>query len=240
MQANYFDHMGDDLRVVDAARVSFASQSWYVRGDYVPNTNSRHYSDWNEYAREARKDNKPVLSVEDFGLIRYLAKHGHWTPFGHPQITLRMKAPVPIRTQCFKSKQGFVENEESRRYIKSRPELHIPALFRQAPENAKQGSAGVHPDSDYWRDQYIMQARESIDLYERMVDDGVAPEQARFVLPQGVYVQWVWTGSLAAFARFANLRKASDAQGEVQRLATYVSGIIEPLYPISWEALTDG
>lgn len=238
MNANYFDHMGDDLRVVDAARVSFASQSWYIRGDYVPNKRSRHYDDWLQYFKERDAKGLPKLAVGDYGLIRFLAEHNHWTPFGHPQITLRMKAPVPIRTQCFKSKQGFVENEESRRYISSRPSLYVPDHFRSKPDNAKQGSAGRHPDSDLWLPYYQERAEEAINDYMNMIEEGIAPEQARFILPQGVQVQWVWTGSLAAFARFANLRKASDAQGEVQQLAQQVSNIIEPIYPISWEALT--
>lgn len=237
MNANYFDHMGDDLRVVDAARVSFASQSWYINEDYVPNTGSRHYKSWIRYYWNQHQKGKPKLSVGDYGLIQFLAKHNHWTPFGHPQITLRMKAPVPIRTQCFKSKQGFVENEESRRYIKSTPELFIPE-YRKKPENAKQGSGGPHPYNTLWKGVYEDACMDMIKLYEEQIEDGIAPEQARFCLPQGVQVQWVWTGSLAAFARFANLRKASDAQGEVQQLAQQVSNIIEPIYPISWEALT--
>lgn len=237
MHAKYKDHMGDDLRVVDAARVSFANESWYIDEDYVPNKESRHYVAWLRYVQRERGLGNPVLSVADFGLIQYLAEHNHWTPFAHPQITLRMKAPVPIRTQCFKHKQGFVENEESRRYIKSRPELFVPDQFRSAPENAKQGSGGVHPYSTLWRAVYEDKCQEMINLYEEMIEDGIAPEQARFVLPQGVQVQWVWTGSLAAYARFAKQRTDSHAQQEIQDLAWEVDAILRPKFPISWEAL---
>lgn len=215
MKAELITHMGNDLLVANVARVSFAkeSQEFTLREDY------------------------PTGSDE--GLIEYLAKHNHWTPFGHPQITLRMKAPVPIRTQAFKHKQGFVENEESRRYIASAPELYVPEHFRRKPEsNAKQGSEGVHPDSDRWVCDYEAACERALELYSAMVEDGVCPEQARLVLPQGCMVNWIWTGSLAAFARFYNQRTDSHAQKEIQELAQEVGNIIEPLYPYSWKALT--
>ncbi len=162
----------------------------------------------------------------------------HWTPFGQQVIKLRMKAPVPIRTQAFKSKIGFVENEESRRYISSTPELFIPE-FRSAPEgDIKQGSAGIHPHNEEWRAAYFEQCDSAIEMYTSMIADGVAPEQARFVLPQGVYVNWVWTGSLYAYAEFYNKRQDGHAQGEIQELAQAVAEVIEPLFPVSWPALT--
>mgnify|MGYP000040520376 CR=1 FL=1 len=240
MKAEYIDHMGDDLTVVNAARVSFENESWYINEDYVPPKNSKHFEAWYEYAQRVVSIGSPTLSVKDFGLIHYLANHGHWTPTAHPQIQLRMKAPVPIRTQCFKHKSGFVENEESRRYIKSTPELFVPESFRSAPESAKQGSGGTHPHSTLWKAVYEDYCQDMIKLYEEMIEDEVAPEQARFVLPQGVQVQWVWTGSLAAFARFYNQRTDSHAQGEAQELAHEVGRIVAPLFPVSWRALTDG
>ena len=207
MKAEYIDHMGTDLSVANAARVSF--------------------SKW-----------KDALDASDAKLIEYLAKHNHWTPFAHTAITLRMTAPVPIRTQCFKHKAGFVENEESRRYISTRPELFVPE-FRSRPEGSiKQGSGGLHPESKLWRESYSSICNEAIDMYDAMIEAGIAPEQARFVLPQGVEVSWIWTGSLAAYARFYGLRSAGDAQGEVQQLAAMVGDIIRPLFPVSWEALT--
>lgn len=248
MQAVYEDHMGTDIRVVNSARVSFSSKSWFIDGEYIPKKDSKHYQQWLQYRDWALESNAlwddknghKIISVQDFGLIQFLASHGHWTPFAHPQITLVMQAPVPIRTQCFKHKSGFVENEESRRYIKSTPKLFIPDEFRSAPDNAKQGSGGVHPDSDWIRDQYIQKAKESIREYERWIFMGAAPEQARFILPQGVEVEWYWTGSLAAFARFYKQRMDSHAQLEIRRLSFEVGKIIQPLYPVSWAALTQG
>lgn len=237
MKAQYVDHMGDDLAVVNAARVSFEMESWYIGEEYVPDSSSRHAGAWASYiTQHATRDD--LIGVGDYGLIQYLANHGHWTPFAHVTVKLRMKAPVPIRTQCFKHKSGFVENEESRRYIKSRPEVFIPTTFRSAPENAKQGSAGTHPRDAYWRARYTEKVHDAVDEYIAMVEDGIAPEQARYVLPQGAQVNWIWTGSLAAFARFFGLRNDSHAQGEIQELARDVGSIIKPLFPVSWEALT--
>lgn len=209
MQADYVSHMGTDSTVADAARVSFADEA-------------------SQFSQE--QNNK---------LIHWLAKHNHWTPFAHPQITLRMRAPVPIRTQCFKHKQGFVENEESRRYISSAPTFIFPEEWRRKPEGSiKQGSGEVHKDNEVIDIAYRKHIGASKDLYLTLIGMGVCPEQARFVLPQGVEVNWYWTGSLAAFARFYKQRTDSHAQVEIQELAIEVGNIIEPLYTESWAALT--
>lgn len=215
MNVEYVSHMGDDLMVANVARISFAK----------------------EVNKFTTREERPKGSDE--GLLEYLAKHNHWTPFGHPMITLKMNAPVPIRTQCFKHKQGFVENEESRRYIKSKPEVYIPDTLRKEPDgNKKQGSEGVHPLSEEYLEQFKAQVNSAVELYLKMTGDGICTEQARFVLPQGVKVNWVWTGSLAAFARFYKLRIDSHAQKEVQWLAKDVGDMIEPLFPYSWKFLT--
>ena len=210
MKAEYYSHSGSDDMVADMARVSFSKAA----SNYTPEQNEK--------------------------LIRYLARNNHVTPFFHPSITLRMEAPVPIRTQCFKSKIGFAENEESRRYIKSTPKLFVPNEFRSAPEgSAKQGSGDTHPFSDSWKTTYEAVCGNAIWHYQKMIGAGIAPEQARLILPQGVEVNWMWTGSLAAYARFYKLREDSHAQKEVQDLAKEVADIIEPLYPISWKYLTE-
>ena len=222
MKAEYIDHMGSDLSVVNAARVSF---------DKV--------SEWESISTD--DDYHPRLKPEDTKLIHYLAEHDHWTPFAHTSISLRMQAPVPIRTQCFKHKQGLVENEESRRYISSTPKLFVPDVLRNAPVNgAKQGSHGVHYDSELWLYKYRQYATQAIKLYDDMIADGVCPEQARFVLPQGCEVNWIWTGNLYAFANFYNKRTDPHAQKEIRDLAEHVSEIIAPLFPVSWKVLTKG
>ena len=220
MKAQYIDHMGDDLSVVRAAKVSFADDGTVQK--YIDDI-----------------DAQKLGCRSHTALIRYLAKHNHWTPFGHTAITLRMTAPVPIRTQCYKHKVGFCENEESRRYISSKPELFVPKRFRLKPEGSvKQGSGGEHPESERLEMYYRDSCERAIDLYTWMLEEQVCPEQARMVLPQGVEVNWYWTGSLSAYARFVNQRTDPHAQQEVQELAQQVASIIAPLYPVSWQELT--
>lgn len=357
ISATYLDHMGDDNSVVTAARVSFAKEA----SNYTEEQNHR--------------------------LINFLARERHELPFAHTAITLRCSAPVPIRTQCFKSKVGFVENEESRRYITSRPQLYVPDFWRTKPEGSiKQGSGtgkidiksefnsgfcikcgeelillgkggqpkkycgtecktkftnanrnpyktvfqncearvkregkrkfeldfdtfdfpeyckylGIRLDysvgkgkicdnspsfdridasKDYTpgnveiisnkantmkssadKDELVRFAKSvlrihggyidygrtyedvcsrMIDLYEEMIEAGVSPEQARFILPQGIMVNWIWTGSLLAYSRFCKLRLKPDAQAEVRVMAEQVSDIMAGLYPVSWKALED-
>lgn len=204
----YISHMGDDLMVVNAARVSFNKIS-------------------------------VQMTDKDAKLISYLAKHKHWTPFAHPQITLHIKAPISIRTQLFKHKQGFVENEISRRYVKDEPDYYVPE-WRSAPSGgAKQGSDDFIQDlviEDYDR-AYNRVAMDAIDAYNSLLREGVAPEQARFILPQGTYTEWWWTGSLAAYARVYALRSDPHAQWEVREYAKAISDLIKPLFPVAWEAL---
>lgn len=217
----YLDHMGSDLAVINAAKVSFDKES-----------------DWERGYDTARGVMYSRLSAKDTKLIDYLARHKHWTPFAHTAIKFRIGAPVPIRTQCFKHKMGFVENEESRRYISSRPELFIPDEFRTAPERAKQGSGGTHPRSDSWKKMYVAHCEQGINLYEAMIADGAAPEQARFVLPQGVIVNWIWSGNLSSFARFYQQRTDPHAQKETEAIAEKISKEMTRLFPVSWLALT--
>ncbi len=207
MRVELIDKMGDDLSVVNAARVSFAKRS-------------------------------SALDDSDRRLITYLARHRHWTPFAHTAVTLQVTAPIPIRTQCFKHKIGFVENEESRRYIDTRPRVFVPESIRERVGDKKQGSGRVHPDSDALRERYIESMAGLVDTYEELCRAGVCPEQARFWLPQGVMTTWVWTGNIAAYVRFYYLRTDSHAQQEVQELARMVGEVIGPLFPVSWEALT--
>ena len=206
----YVSHMGDDLTVVNAARVSFNKESTEFTG----------------------RDEK---------LISYLAKHKHWTPFAHPQITLRIKAPISIRTQLFKHKQGFVENEVSRRYVIEDPEVYLPR-WRNAPtDGAKQGSSGtmdINEEYNTCSRAYLMVVEEAMHTYKMLLDKGVAPEQARFVLPQGTYTEWWWTGSLAAYARVYGLQSDSHAQWEVREYSNAIGVIVRDLFPVSWAALT--
>ena len=208
MKVEHIDHMGNDDSVVNAARVSFAKQA----DQYTADQNAR--------------------------LIKYLARHNHWTPFAHAFVTLRFKAPIAIHAQCVKHQIGFAMNTVSRRYVSDKPELFIPE-FRLAPEGSvKQGSGEVHPDNAHWQVNYEDLMNKAVDLYLMMIDGDVAPEQARFVLPQGVMTEWVWSGSLQAWARFYTQRIDPHAQKEIQFLAQEVDKIVGALYPVAWDALT--
>jgi thymidylate synthase (FAD) len=206
MKATYVDHMGSDLTVVNAARVSFAKQ----HDAFAP--------------------------LADTKLIAFLARNNHWTPFAHPQVTLHMKAPVFVRTQCFKHKVGFTENEVSRRYIDFEPEIYTPGEWRKRAENKKQGSSNEivmnEAVAGFW-----LHCEHAVAYYRVLIDNGVCPEQARMVLPQAMYTEWYWTGSLAAWARFVKQRTHEGAQQETAELAKQCAEIIAPLFPVSWEAL---
>lgn len=251
-EAEYIDHMGDDQRVVDVARISFgplkkvttpeqdASLIRFLANGVTSKDRFRILHLIKDGINEVRNASTPQEAAkwaeELYEDIRHQAVH--WTPFAHTAITLRMKAPIPIRTQCFKHKQGLVENEESRRYISSVPEIFIPE-FRQKPEGSiKQGSAGLHPQNEIWKAAYQHITESAVATYLGMLEAGIAPEQARFVLPQGAMVNWIWTGNLLAFANFFNKRSDSHAQQEIQDLAHAVAAIVEPLFPVSWAALT--
>lgn len=218
----YIDHMGDDLMVVNAARVSFAKAS-----------------DWEGEQHWTGSIKGKKLPDRDEKLISYLAKHKHWTPFAHPQICLHIKSPIAIRAQLGKHQVGFVMNEISRRYVKDKPEVYFPK-WRSAPtDGAKQGSSDFMTGTAFVEQYYLDVVEDALECYQELLDAGVAPEQARFVLPQGTYTEWHWTGSLAAYARVCKLRSDPHAQWEVREYAAAFSKIIEPYFPHSWSALRE-
>ena len=227
------DHMGTDLTVCNAARVSFNKESeWGLDFDAIERLKSCPYN----------KNDVRLLKEKDEKLIRYLAKHNHWTPFAHPQITLRVKAPVSIRTQFFKHKQGFVENEISRRYVSYEPEFYSPTWRGKPTDGAKQGSEDFITEetrTNLYDAIYRESYETALHVYNTLIEKGIAPEQERFVLPQGMYTEWYWTGSLAAFARFYKQRKDDHAQWEIREYANAVGKIIEPYFPVSWKHLTN-
>lgn len=227
MKAELIDVMGTDLTVVNAARVSFASES-----------------DWSGAILWPDDKLEPSLSEKDQKLIKYLSSHGHWTPFSHVQITMREKVPLFVARQRFKHMVGFTYNEVSRRYVDEVPEFYEPSVWRGRPVgSAKQGSSnedvGLSVSLHFGSIKaYHVQA---VEVYQSLLDSGVAPEQARMVLPQSMYTEYYVTGSLAAWSRAYKLRIASDAQKEIQDLAKQWDDIIGgiPELKYSWSALTD-
>ena len=207
MDVELIDHMGSDASVVNAARVSFGKRI-------------------------------KEMSEGDTKLIRYLAKHNHWSPFGHASVQFRIKAPVFVTRQLVKHQVGLTWNEISRRYVEHEPEFYEVDSWRGRPINKKQGSS---EEEIVWIDRStrtdaLQSQVETVALknYNRMLEAGVAPEQARMILPQSMMTEWYWSGTLYAFARVCNLRGAEDAQYETRIVANLINDECEKLFPISW------
>ena len=218
IEATYIDHMGSDLSVVNAARVSFGKK----------------HSDFD--------------GIRDTKLIKYLAKHKHISPFGHAFASFHVKAPIFVARQLVKHK--FLRwNEISRRYVDDEPEFYTPDVWRGRSADKKQGSDGViHIDykgdyDPYCEDWALDDGRRSgpeevaLDVYKDLLARGVAPEQARMILPQSMMTEWYWSGSLDAFADMCNLRCKPDTQYESQLVANQISEEMAKLFPVSWAAL---
>jgi thymidylate synthase (FAD) len=232
IKATYIDSMGSDLSVVNAARVSFGKKS-----------------EWDEIVEQAGDDGPYYqlmkLNDKDTKLVHYLAKHKHMSPFGHAFASFHVKAPIFVARQLVKHK--FLRwNEISRRYVDDEPEFYTPEVWRGRSKDKKQGSDGVITtscvvdlDGEHTHPRYAADDVNTVALtiYGRMVEAGVAPEQARMVLPQSTMTEWYWSGSLDAFADMCRLRCKDDTQYETRLVAVTISAIMEDLFPVSWDAL---
>ena len=217
IEATYIDHMGSDLSVANAARVSFGKTSEMDMSD-----------PWGP----------PKLKDKDAKLIRYLAKHKHLSPFGHAFASFHIKAPIFVARQLVKHK--FLRwNEISRRYVDDEPEFYMPQVWRGRSADKKQGSDGevtlgtldaaIVSDSPY----------DALSAYKALLKSGVAPEMARMTLPQSTLTEWYWSGSLDAFAAMCNLRCKPDTQAETREVANQIDQKMLELFPVAWDALTD-
>ena len=245
--ATYIDHMGSDLSVVNAARVSFGKKSEYI------------YS-----GVDTNGPPEKALHQRDVKLIRYLAKHKHISPFGHAFASFHVKAPVFVARQLVKHK--FLRwNEISRRYVDDEPEFYVPDVWRGRSADKKQGSSNdtlpnlegyggwglLDKESVYHKRHYKgyrtigtqhmvnLVHQKAYQLYMAMIDKGVAPEQARMILPQSTMTEWYWSGSLDAFADVCNLRCKPDTQYESQLVANQIDKEMAKLFPVSWVALRE-
>ena len=204
MNVELIDHMGSDLSIVNAARVSFA------------------------------KVNTEFDEKSDTRLINYLAKHNHWSPFGHASMQFYIKAPIFVARQLVKHQVGLTWNEVSRRYVDTEVEFYEPTEWRLAAENKKQGS--TEETVKYNISPAHMFAKQ---CYENMLNSGIAPEMARMVLPQSMMTEWYWSGTLYAFARVCNLRCKPDAQKETQNVGWGIDKPARKLFPAAWRALRE-
>ena len=212
IEVTYIDHMGSDLSVANAARVSFGKSSKMDMSDQ-----------WGP----------PKLKDKDAKLIKYLAKHKHMSPFGHAFASFHVKAPIFVARQLVKHK--FLRwNEISRRYVDDEPEFYEPDVWRGRADDKKQGSAGAVesvPVGALKVQGYCLAA------YQDLLSSGICPEQARMVLPQSTMTEWYWSGSLDAFMDMCNLRCKLDTQYETRLVAEYILSEMINLFPVSVEAL---
>jgi len=214
LKVTYKDHFGGDNSVVDAARVSFSKEA----SGYSSEQNNR--------------------------LIKYLAKHQHKSPFFHTAITLHLKMPIFVARQIMKHTTGIEYNEVSRRYVDSEPEFYVPDVWRKRADNVKQGSSEEGVKSLWYnptpQDEYDSFVYNCIELYDNFLKSGVAPEQARMVLPQSMYTEVIATGNLWAICNLITQRTDSHAQKETQDLAKQIEDIVRPLFPVSTAAILGG
>ena len=200
-EVSLIDHMGTDLTIVNAARVSFGKK-------------------------------KTEFTDGDAKLIKFLADHNHWSPFGHCSVQFHIKAPVFVARQLVKHQVGLVWNEVSRRYVDDEPEFYIPERWRLRAENKKQGSSNETIEYNINGSMDFVKT-----TYDNLLKSGVAPEMARMVLPQNMYTEWYWSGTLMAFARVCNLRCKDDTQKETRQIADDIDFLVSTHFPVSWKAL---
>ena len=206
-EVKLIDYMGSDKRVVDSARVIFNFEK----------------KTWDD--------------TRDTKLIRYLAQHKHWSPFSHCFATFKIKAPVFVARQLMKHQVGLSWNEVSRRYVDSEVEFYHPSIWRGRPVNKKQGSGNALKESPVLDQIYEDTIRHARSSYRRLIEQGVAPEQARAVLPLSMMTEWFWSGSLYAFSRVCSLRLADDAQQETRFVAGHMNQFMSVTFPVSWKEL---
>ena len=216
IEVKYIDHMGSDLSVVNAARVSFGKKS-----EWMPRI---HYGE------------DLVLKPKDAKLIKYLAKHQHKSPFNHTFVTFHVKAPVFVARQLVKH-EYMPWNEISRRYVDDEPEFYVPDVWRGRSEDKKQGSEGVIEDID--PDVANSMAACAKHDYNYLLAKGVSPEQARMILPQSMMTEWYWSGTLFSFSKMCGLRLKEDTQAETRIVAEQIDVVMQKIYPVSWEALKE-
>lgn len=214
IEVSLVHHVGDDLDVVNAARVSFDKESEWEKNE-------------NSYGH---------LCVKDERLISYLAKHKHHSPFNHSFISFRVKAPIFVARQLVKHK--FLPwNEVSRRYVDSEPELYFPEYWRKKADNVKQGSSeDVVENSEMFLSSAKEHAKNSLEWYRSAIDAGVCAEQARMNLPQNTMTEWRWSGTLGAFLDMLVLRLDPHTQKETRDVAEKIAVIVKDLFPVSYAA----
>lgn len=249
IRTEYLDHMGSDLTVVNAARASFGKESEWADAEHrtlkPADAGLIRYlatgyrtSEWEEFLSHIRD---VVWSGDSAELTKalhaYKRRAQHWAPFAHPQISIRAQMPIFLARQFVKHQVGGTWSEESRRYLSDEPGVWFPDEWHTRPEDIKQGSGDVHENSEMWGQAAREHTKNALAFYGQVVGSGIAPEEARIVLPLNAMTTVVWTGSLLFWSRVCNQRVDSHAQLAAQELGRQIADIVRPLYPVSWEGL---
>jgi thymidylate synthase (FAD) len=232
IEVTYIDHSGTDINIVNAARVSFAKES--EEDVYYKEVLVEDYEGKLVKAQEIGFR----LNEADTKLVRYLAKHNHKSPFNHVFISFRVKAPIFVARQLVKH-EYLPWNEVSRRYVQDEPEFFFPDYWRGKADNVKQGSGESMWDQGSQQEISMMTTQYALDAYNTLLHNGVCPEQARMVLPQNMMTEWVWSGTLYAFAKMCKLRLDSHTQRETQEVAKLIEAELLQCYPVSYAALKE-
>lgn len=246
------DKMGSDKRVTNVARTSF--NKWLPEDEPLTerDTGLLAYLATGLKAPE-RNDWKKRAKA-----------HTHWAPFAHCFLTMRCCVPIFLARQLVKHQIGLVWSEESRRYIKDEVAIYVPEVVHKAPENAKQGASSERHTSYVWHEYpqdedgytdnlhtYVgvdygaeeviaLASEEAVQSYYDLLNAGVAPEEARMVLPQNAMVNYIWSGSLLAFNRVYQQRIDGHAQKTgAQEFAEKLGTILYENFPESMKALND-
>lgn len=252
---------GSDLGIVNAARKSFGRRSeWEDQFDYECSLeNPRDHLEYSPTLKDRDKrlleflargmtaDDFDQLSYEVGGsdneaIVRYLwgfrNTPTHDTPFNHGFFSFEVKAPVFVARHTVKH-EYLIMSEYSRRYITDDVEFYRHT-YRSKAEDVKQGSGGEHENARGWLEEIDSLNHTAVNTYNRMVDDGVAPEQARGHLPQDLMTAWTWSGSFGAFANMCKLRLSPDTQYETRLVAEAVYKELVKQFPVSAPLLVKG
>ena len=174
----------------------------------------------------------------DRGLIRYLLRHWHTTPFEMVEFKFHIKMPIYIARQHMRHRTASI-NELSARYSVVPEEFYEPDISRGQSEVNHQGSEGVVELTDEQRQRVSRQMRDSFDVYGNLLDVGCCREQARGLLPQSTYTEFYWKINLHNLLHYLQLRMEPGAQKEIRDYANAIYELVEPLVPITMEAFKD-
>jgi thymidylate synthase (FAD) len=176
------------------------------------------------YNKESKR-----FEEKDAKLLKYLASHGHTTPFRHPQLQFRIECPIFVERQLFTHQIGWARNSISGRYVDFSDSYWLPEKLRMQSKDSKQGSA--EDISDELNEEFQRSMAEVVfhakNVYERMCKAGVAKEQCRIILPLALETKFIWTGSFHAFVHLCNLRLKKDAQKETRDLVAEMLSLVK-------------